>query len=105
MNCIRLVAVLALGVLVGSPAGAQEIVDPRSGRLILVVTDLVVPAGPVSLEYSRTLHVRSDRGMVNARWWSNWDSRLVRSAQHLSIDEASGPTVFLPANSGPPGYT
>ena len=51
----RLFPVLGiLALLVQSfPLGAQEIIDPRSGRLFLTTTDLSVPAGAVSLEIRR----------------------------------------------------
>jgi len=42
---LRLTLSLSLQVLAGFPVQAQEVIDPRSGRLFLTTTDLIVPTG------------------------------------------------------------
>ncbi len=56
-----LVGVLAI-LLASAPSGAEESVDPRSGQVALVVTDLTVPAGRVVLEVRRTLRTEPEAG-------------------------------------------
>ncbi len=84
---------------------AQEVIDPRSGRLHLTVTDLVVPAGPIRLEISRTLEPqRTDRGLLGARWRLNWESRVVPRGQLMLLEEAPYPVAFTTSGTTP-GYT
>lgn len=99
----RLAALSLLAVLLATPAApGQEVVDPRSGRLYLMVTDVAIPVGPITVEMSRTLDAeRSERGLLGLRWRSNWESRLVRGPSQVVVDEASGPVAFAPASAGP----
>ncbi len=84
---------------------AQEIVDPRSGRLFLTLTDLVVPAGPVILEVQRSLDTRrKEQGLLGTRWRLNWESRLFHYGELVVIEEGSGPIIFT-RDGGKPEYT
>ena len=83
------------------PLGAQETIDPRSGRLVLTTTDLRVPAGPVTLEVQRSLGTAPNkRGLLGNRWRLNWESRLVRAGRRVLIDEAGRTVPFEPAKRG-----
>ncbi len=83
---------------------AQEVIDPRSGRLFLTTTDLVTPAGPISLEITRSLDPqRSDRGLLGTRWRLNWESRLFRYGELVVIEEGAGPIPFT-RQGGKPEY-
>lgn len=100
-----LALVLLAGLLAtATPAGAQEVVDPRTGRLLLTVTDLVVPAGPVSLPLERWLdaHGREQR-LLGLRWRLNWESRLFHQGDALAIEEGGG-AVFFSREAGKPEY-
>ena len=77
------------------PAHAQEMVDPRSGRLFLSVTDLVVKAGAINLEIGRTIETeRSGRGLLGTRWRLNWESRLVHYGEIVLVEEEAGTVSF-----------
>ncbi|MBI4381148.1 MAG: RHS repeat protein [candidate division NC10 bacterium] len=83
---------------------AQEIIDPRSGQLVLSVTDLAVQAGPVTLEVRRSLEsARRQPGLLGTRWWLNWESRLSRAGSLVMI-EAAGMTVQFDSDGSGAGY-
>ncbi len=99
-------ALLALGLaalLAFSPsARAQELIDPRSGQLVLSVTDLTLQAGPVTLEIRRSLHTgKRAPGLLGTRWRLNWESRLVRVGALVLIEESTGSLSF--SQQGPAG--
>jgi len=99
---LRLALVLPLLFLAAFQAHSQESVDPRSGRLYLTVTDLVLQAGAINLEISRTLETeRSDRGLLGTRWRLNWESRLVQATPNLLVVEAPQLVAFSPAKDKP----
>src|SRR5262249_5293619 len=55
------------------PDRIQESIHPMTGRLNVVVTDLSIEAGSVSLQVSRTLHDGAGRpGLLGSRWRLNW---------------------------------
>jgi RHS repeat-associated protein len=103
---LALISALALLPLLlwAVPLGAQETIDPRSGRLVLSATDLVLPAGPVTLEVQRSLGAMPNkRGFLGKRWRLNWESRLVRAGRRVLLDEA-GVTVPFEADKSKGGY-
>jgi len=88
------VALLTL-LLSASTLHAQETVDPRSGRLFLTVTDIVVNAGPVILEVQRSLDTRrNEQGLLGTRWRLNWESQLFHEGPVLVIEDSTGPAIF-----------
>ncbi len=104
LRLLRLTLGLSLILLAVLPVQAQEVVDPRSGRLLLTTTDLVLRAGPIQLEISRTLDPqRTDRGLLGARWGLNWESRVVPRGPVLLIEEAPYPVAFTVTGTTP-GY-
>lgn len=77
------------------PDQAAEVIDPSSGQLLLSATDLIVPAGPVTLEVRRSLLTQPDRpGLLGARWRMNWEPRLFRSGPQAVIHDDSREVVF-----------
>jgi RHS repeat-associated protein len=74
---------------------AQEIIDPRSGQVILSVTDLTVQAGPITLEVRRSLqNAGRDPGLLGSRWRLNWESRLIQAGPLVLIEDANGAVSF-----------
>jgi RHS repeat-associated protein len=74
---------------------AQETIDPHSGQLFLTATDLVIQAGPISLELERSLQTAEEQsGVLGSRWRLNWESHLVRSGTGALIQESTGPVYF-----------
>src|SRR5262245_55337540 len=85
------VAFLAACVL---PAMAQETVDPRSGRLPLTATDVVLRAGAGDINIQRMLDTqRTDRGPLGTRWTLSWETRLRRSGQTIFLE---APPLVIP---------
>jgi RHS repeat-associated protein len=83
------------GLLSLTAAYAQGIVDPRSGRLLLSHTDLVLPAGAVALEVERTLAAKPSKlGRLGGRWRLNWESSLARVDSLVMVEEAGVTTYF-----------
>jgi RHS repeat-associated protein len=88
------IALFALA-LPSLPAHAQEQIDPRSGQLLLTVTDLTLQVEPVTLELRRTLLARSlPKGLFGGRWQSNWESRVVSTPTAVVIDQVPYPIAF-----------
>ena len=77
-------------------AGAQENVDPRTGQLMLTVTDIALRAELITLAVRRTLVSGAGyKGMFGDHWRSNWESRIVASANAVVIDQAPYPVAFV----------
>ncbi len=73
----------------------DETIDPRSARLLVTATDLVVPAGRVKLELRRTLQLEAGKpGMLGTRWKLNWESTLSQSGRRAFIREADQTVYF-----------
>ena len=73
---------LSFLMLCGMPleTAAQETVDPRSGLLSLVETDMEIPAGPVMLAVRRRLQpVNEQTGMLGKGWFFNWENLLLKT--------------------------
>ena len=99
-----MVALLTL-LLSASSLHAQENVDPRSGRLFLTETDVVVNAGAVSLEIQRSLDTRrNEAGLLGTHWRLNWESRLFHYRELVVIEEGAGSIPFT-RDGGKPEYT
>ena len=97
---VALCTVLTLAVA-WSHANAAEAIDPRSGRLTLQVTDLVVPAGPVNLEWRRALIGQpGPEGLLGSAWRSNWDTRLLNAKPNFLIVDAASAVTFRPIAKG-----
>ncbi len=78
------------------PIAPRSTVDPRSGLLSLSVTDLVVPAGPISLEVGRSLigYTAGYDAWIGNRWRLNWEVTLSHAEQLATISEFAGETLF-----------
>lgn len=103
---LALIPVLAISVLLLAVPSldAQEIVDPRSGQLVLAVTDLTVQAGPVTLEIRRSLEsMKRQPGLLGTRWRLNWESGLVPCGPLMLVEKAPREVAFSPAGDKP-GY-
>ncbi|MGD0920085.1 MAG: DUF6531 domain-containing protein, partial [Thermodesulfobacteriota bacterium] len=99
---LALVIMLAMGLQLGkvSALRAQEMIDPRLGRLLLTETDLVLPAGPIDLEIQRTLQTdRGDRGLIGTQWRMNWEKCLIQTGSIVIAKETPGPIPFTQGNS------
>ncbi len=74
---------------------AQETVDPHSGRLFVTTTDLVLPAGAVNLEVTRSLQQNAEtKGLLGRRWRLNWEAELMRIDPLVLIEEMTGIVSF-----------
>ena len=74
---------------------AREAVDPRSGRLSLSATDLMVAAGPVNLEVRRTLRPdKGEAGLLGSRWRLNFEKGLTKEKNRVRIEEEGGAISF-----------
>src|SRR5262245_17958264 len=87
-------AILCLALLLASPAFAQE-VEPRSGRLLVDVADLVVRAGPTNLAIGRWLGADTP-GLLGSKWTLSLDSRLTRDEDGVQIQDGSSVKQFAP---------
>jgi RHS repeat-associated protein len=97
LSSIALIPPLAFTLLLLSAPTAfpQEIVDPRSGQLVLSLTDLALQAGPVTLEVRRALqNAGRDPGLLGTRWRLNWESRLIQAGPLVLIEEMAGGAPF-----------
>jgi RHS repeat-associated protein len=80
-----------------SPAlpASEESIDPRSGTLSLTATDLVVPAGPVRLDVTRSFQTQpGPNGLLGSRWQLNWERRLVPNGKKVSVIELAQVMTF-----------
>ncbi|MFV2065337.1 MAG: RHS repeat-associated core domain-containing protein [Pirellulales bacterium] len=74
---------------------SSEIVEPRSGLLLIEVTDLSVPIGRTRLEIRRFLQMQGKPpGLLGTRWRMNWEKRVLRSRELAVIEEGMGTTLF-----------
>lgn len=99
---IALVIMLAMVLQFGEvpPLHAQEMIDPRSGRLLLTETDLVLRAGPINLEIQRTLQTdRGDQGLLGTQWRMNWEKYLIQTGSIVAVKETPGPIPFTQGDS------
>ena len=78
------------------PIHAQEIVSPSSGRLFLRAADLVVQAGPITLQVQRTLPLFKDRpGLLGTQWrLMNWESSLTHLESEIVVLDAAEAFIF-----------
>ena len=84
--------------------GAQETIDPRTGRLFMAETDLVLGAGPVNLEVRRWLEQEeSEGGLLGTRWRMNWEARLRRGDNVVLIQE-DGTIIRFDSEAGEGRY-
>ena len=73
----------------------SEIIEPRSGQLLMTATDMVVPAGPITLELTRSLQSEPGKpGLLGARWKLNWESTLSQSGGQAFLREADHTVYF-----------
>ncbi len=94
---------LVVAIVVPAFAG-QAYVDPRTGRLLLTEADLVLPAGAIEIEISRTLVSKPvGSGLLGPAWRLNWEASLFRAGRSAVIDESSGRRYFSQDTDGP-GY-
>ena len=79
----------------------EGMVEERTGHLIVSESDLVLPAGAVSLEVWRWLeNDSSERGSLGTLWRLNWESHLSQEGNRLSIRENGGTTLFQKQSNG-----
>jgi RHS repeat-associated protein len=96
---ISVVVVIMLAMVLQSgevPAlHAQEMIDPRSGRLILNEADLALQSGSIALFFQRAFQNKeSESGLLGTRWRLNWEKRLIHTGPILIIKEIPAPTAF-----------
>lgn len=98
LKCLRLIAsfVIITVILFSTPLSAQEIINPKSGKLFAVYTDLLLPAGPINLEIKRTLlhNNRNAPGLLGNRWRIDWERQLVRLGSIALISESNGSITY-----------
>lgn len=94
----RLLFLLASGIALLCPvlAQAQEVVDERTGHLMMTVTDLSLPAGAATLSLERSLArpEATETGLLGTRWRLGWEMRLVRSDREAVLHTALGQQRF-----------
>lgn len=92
-------AVFLLVLLAGpasGPALAQE-VEPYSGRLLLQVEDLRVPAGAVSMELTRVWVGPDDApGLLGPGWRCTWDVNAIHAASMVLVRDGARVVAFQP---------
>ena len=94
MRAALAVAVFVISIA-GSPSLAQEIIDPRTGQLQLVVTDLTVAAGPLTLDVTRTFRSESaTSGGLGPGWHLNWESSVHGSAREAVIFDSGRAAIY-----------
>lgn len=77
------------------PDQGEETIDPRTGRLALTATDVVLAAGPLSLDVKRAWqNVPAAPGLLGSRWRLNWECRLERRANQALIEDWRGSVTF-----------
>jgi YD repeat-containing protein len=79
--------------------------DPGIPALELSATDMVVPAGAVSLPVQRVFGGNA-RGLLGARWRLNWENRITRTAGGYLVSEGGREIQFAGSGGeflGPPG--
>lgn len=75
--------------------GGNEQIDPRTGQLTMIATDLSVAAGPIDLQITRFLQtIRKEPGLLGTRWRLNWEKRVLRNEQIAVVQEGAGMTPF-----------
>ena len=96
---------LAVAIVIISLANpgafAQETVDPRSGQLQLEVTDLVVAAGPLTLDITRTFHSGNAlAGVLGPGWHLSWESSVHGSSPEAVVFDGGRAMVFRSEDGG-----
>ncbi|MBI5199848.1 MAG: hypothetical protein HZA09_07535, partial [Nitrospirae bacterium] len=74
------ILVLVTALFIGStyPVIATEIIEPRSGKLLIEVTDLNMPAGAINLTVTRSFQEKGGQaGLLGTHWRLNWETRLI----------------------------
>ena len=95
--CLLFITFVFIGILLNSTSflHAQEMIDPRSGRLIFNETDLAIQSGSITLFIQRTLQTgESEPGLLGTKWQLNWEKRLIQTGPILVIKEMPAPTAF-----------
>ncbi len=78
---------------------ARELVNPRTGALVIVENDVDLQAGPIPLTVTRTLVNRTDwKGALGSRWCLNWEKRIFQKKQHYLLDEGDVRIPFFPSD-------
>jgi RHS repeat-associated protein len=78
-----------------------ELIDPRTGKLSLQITDMTVRAGALLLQIRRTLqNPPVPPGLLGTRWRLNWESRLTHSGPEAAIEEEGGLVSFTLDETG-----
>jgi RHS repeat-associated protein len=91
-----------LGVCAAASTQAHETIDPYSGQLSLISTDISLPAGVLNLELRRSLLLHpQDGGLLGTRWRLNWESRLSRAGDLAVVEEDMGTLAYWQSSAGP----
>lgn len=77
---------------------SDELIDPRSGRVSVSVTDMLVPAGRLKLELRRTLVPPGQPGLVGSGWRLNWERRLTKRDTQVAIEDGLARVVMTRGN-------
>ncbi len=73
----------------------REAIEPHSGQLLLDTTDIVVPAGTIQLQLSRSLLLEPTAPcLLGTRWRLNWEKRALRNRAVAVVEEGAARTVF-----------
>lgn len=89
-------------ICAGSDVAAQGVIDPRSGFVTVTTTDLILPAGAINLEISRSLHLESDsEGLLGNRWRLNWEDTLTRLGARILIHQSDGLISYVQEDHKP----
>ena len=79
---------------------SEEKVDLRSGRVVVSVLDMKVPAGGTKIELRRTWIGPGRSGLLGGGWRLNWDRRLTRSPSSVVIEDGPGQILLKPDKDG-----
>jgi len=84
----------------GTTLMAAETIDPWTGTVTMVETDLALRAGAMRLDLQRVYRSGENAGgMLGPGWRLTLEKRLVRNDAGLQIQEASGIVVFTQTGS------
>jgi RHS repeat-associated protein len=79
---------------------SEEQADLRSGRVVVSVLDMNVPAGGTKIELRRTWIGPGRNGLLGGGWRLNWDRRLTRSPSRVVIEDGPGQIQLTPDKNG-----
>ncbi len=97
----RWAAIVVALAVAATAALAQDVVDPRSGRLETTARDLVLNAGAIDVAIERRSIARVEQaGLLGTRWRLDLEARLVRADDIVAIESGAGAAVYTRAGDG-----